>query len=98
MEDVVGVEDKDCYCLLDSGVLDHHSQMHATIFGELHGSLSSVFVRVGTKQDHWKFHIFQGRHGCQEIESLEDEANMLQSETWQELVGRVFVNLVAHDV
>ena len=46
MEDVVGVEDKDWYCLLDYGVLDHHSQMHATIFGELHGSLSFVLRGV----------------------------------------------------
>ena len=45
MEDFVGVEDKDrgknCFqrsVLELSGILSPHTQMHATICGELHGS------------------------------------------------------------
>ena len=61
------------------------------------GPLAALFVVVATQEDHGKLHVFEGAHCRQQVESLEDEADVAQTQLGEERVRRVLINAIAHD-
>ena len=52
---------------------------------------------MASQKNHGQLNVLQGAHRGQKVECLEDEADMSQSQTGEERVGRVLVNTVSHD-
>ena len=54
---------------------------------QCNSSLSPLLVVVSTKQDHGQFDVLEGTHRRQQVERLEDEANVPQTQTREERVS-----------
>ena len=60
------------------------SVTQANALEEGNGSLLSLLVVVSSEEDHWQLYVLKGAHCREQVECLEDEADMSQTQARQE--------------